>query len=72
MTREEITTFVARWQDATARRDTAAPAELYAEDSVLESPTAGTVAGRHAIVQVFSRLVRGVSGPRRSERGVAD
>lgn len=56
MTREEITAFFARRQDAYARHDAAALAATHAEDCVLESPWAGTVRGREAIEQFYRHL----------------
>jgi steroid delta-isomerase-like uncharacterized protein len=53
MTREEITAFFARWQEAVDRRDAVALAVLHAEDSVVESLMAGTVTGRAAIADVY-------------------
>ena len=51
MTREEITAFFARRQDAFARHDATALAAAHAEDCKYESPWAGTVSGRAAIEQ---------------------
>jgi steroid delta-isomerase-like uncharacterized protein len=56
MTREEITAFFARRQDAFARHDAAALAALHAEDCLYESPWVGRVNGRAAIEQVYRHL----------------
>ena len=54
MTREEVVAFFDRWQEAFDNLDAAALAALYAEDCVVESPTAaGTVTGREAVEKVF-------------------
>ena len=53
MTREEIAAFVARHHAALERRDPAVLATYHAEDSVIESPWAGTVRGREAIEQLY-------------------
>jgi steroid delta-isomerase-like uncharacterized protein len=53
MTRQQIEDLVARRERAINQRDTAAFAALYAEDAVIESPTAGgTVQGRPAIAKI--------------------
>ncbi len=53
MTRDELMAFMerrvallTRWQDAAAHR------EVYADDAVVESPTAGTITGPAAIAEV--------------------
>jgi steroid delta-isomerase-like uncharacterized protein len=53
MTREEITAFFARHQDARSRHDAAMVATFHAEDSVIVSPWAGTVEGREAIEETY-------------------
>lgn len=56
MTREEITAFFVRRQDALARRDVSALTALHAEDGVLESAMAGTVVGRRGIEHFYHDL----------------
>jgi predicted ester cyclase len=51
MTRDDVLALLARRQDALAKRDMAAFGELYAESAELESPLAGSVRGREAIVR---------------------
>ncbi len=53
MTRDEVLAVLARRQDAMAlgHRDTTALGELYADDAGVESPLAGKVTGRDAIVR---------------------
>jgi steroid delta-isomerase-like uncharacterized protein len=53
MTREQITAFFARRQDAFARHDATALAAAHAANCVIESPWVGTVSGREAIEQVY-------------------
>lgn len=53
MTREEITAFFARHEDAMTRHDAALLATYHAEDGIIESPWAGTVRGREAIEQTY-------------------
>ena len=53
MTREEITAFFDRWNDAIARHDAAGVAACHAEDCVFEGPWAGTVRGREDIEEVY-------------------
>ena len=53
MMREEIDAFFARRQEAIDNLDAAALAAEYAEDCVVESPTAGTLRGRAAVEVVF-------------------
>jgi len=53
MTREQIENLFARRDSAIKNRDAAAVTSLYANDAVVESPTAGgTVKGRNAIEEV--------------------
>ena len=56
MTREDITAFFARRQDAFARHDAAALAAAHTEDCLYESPWVGKVNGRAAIEQVYRHL----------------
>ena len=50
MTRQQVENLFARRDSAIARRDAAAVTTLYADDAIVESPTAGgTVRGRLAI-----------------------
>jgi steroid delta-isomerase-like uncharacterized protein len=56
MTREQITAFFARRQDAFARHDAMALAAAHAEDCLYESPWVGKVNGRAAIEQVYRHL----------------
>ena len=54
MTRDEIVALVGRCQSALDRHDAVAIAAEYAEDCVMESPTAGgTITGRDAIEGVY-------------------
>jgi len=53
MTREEIVAFFDRRQQAIDRLDAAALAADYAEDCIVESPTAGTHQGRAAVEKVL-------------------
>jgi len=53
MTRGDIMALFARRQEAMLRRDAAALMADYAEDVVVESPSAGTVKGREANAQVL-------------------
>ena len=53
MTREEVTRFFARRQEAWARLDAPALGRDHSEDCVLESPTAGTVTGREQIEEIY-------------------
>lgn len=55
MTPEEIAAFVARRNEARARRDLAALAALYSEDCVLEG-AAGTFKGRAAVERAYRHL----------------
>lgn len=60
MTREEIVSLFARFQDAMERRDAAGMAAEHAGTCVMESPTAGgSVTGRSAIAQVYESWFRG-------------
>ena len=52
MTRDEILGLVDRWQRAIAQRDAAGHATLYADTASLDSPIAGSVVGRDAILRV--------------------
>ena len=52
MTREEITAMFDRRREAIDRHDSRALALDHSDDSVLESPMAGTVRGRGAVEQV--------------------
>ena len=53
MTRDEIETLVSRRADAMNRHDAAALGRFYADECVLESPSAGgTIAGARAIGEV--------------------
>jgi steroid delta-isomerase-like uncharacterized protein len=53
MTRQQVENLFARRDTAIKNRDVAAVTSLYAEDAVVESPTAGgTVRGRRAIEDV--------------------
>jgi steroid delta-isomerase-like uncharacterized protein len=56
MTREEITAFVARRQEALAGLDIDGVTALHAEDGVFETPMAGTVIGRESIAQFYRGL----------------
>jgi steroid delta-isomerase-like uncharacterized protein len=56
MTHDEIVRLFDRRQEALDRRDAAALADLHAEDSVLESAMAGTVAGRQAHEDFYESL----------------
>ena len=53
MTRDDIMALFARRRDAMVRRDAVALMADYAEDAVVESPSAGTVKGREANEQVY-------------------
>jgi steroid delta-isomerase-like uncharacterized protein len=57
MTRSEIVTLLARWQDAFARRDLDTYSSLYAEDAILESPMAGSLTGRDAVVRFVGAFI---------------
>ena len=57
MTRDEMLDVVVRWQEALARHDLEAFTRLYAETAVLESPVAGSVTGRIAIMNVTMTLL---------------
>jgi ketosteroid isomerase-like protein len=53
MTRKQVEEFFARRDSAHSRRDVDAVSALYAEDAVVESPTAGgSVEGRAAIEEI--------------------
>lgn len=52
----DVLDLARRWQDALARRDVRDLAEFYADDAVVESPLAGTVSGRGAIVDAQQAL----------------
>jgi steroid delta-isomerase-like uncharacterized protein len=56
MTRGQIVTLLTSRHEAFERRDLRKLAGLYSEECVLESPMAGTVAGRAAIEQAFHAL----------------
>ena len=58
MTRDEIAAIIARRQEALTRLDAVALTALHAEDCVLESPWAGTVAGREGIEKVYRELFK--------------
>lgn len=64
MTREAITALLARRRDAVRRRDTRAFGELYAESARVDSPLAGQITGREAIMRaqdaVFTAFPDGV------------
>jgi steroid delta-isomerase-like uncharacterized protein len=51
MTREEVSALLAVRRDAWARRDWAAFGDLYSEEAKVDSPFAGNVSGREAIVR---------------------
>jgi len=51
MTREEVSAVLAQRGDAWARRDWAAMGDLYSETARVDSPFAGNVSGREAIVR---------------------
>ena len=53
MTRADILALLDERQAAVEHRDVEALTNLHAEDSVLESPTAGTVTGRAAIGDAY-------------------
>lgn len=57
MTRDQVLDVVGRWQDAFARRDMKALADLYDESAVMESPLAGSVSGREAVVKTTLSLL---------------
>jgi steroid delta-isomerase-like uncharacterized protein len=59
MTPDEITAFFSRWFEAYARHDAVALAATYANDCIVESPTAGTVHGRSAVEAVFRHWFSG-------------
>ena len=56
MTRDEVTTFFARRQEAYDDLDAAALAADYAEDVVIESPMAGVHSGRAAAEQILRAM----------------
>jgi steroid delta-isomerase-like uncharacterized protein len=61
MTREEITDLFDRWREAANRRDAAAMVQLYAENSVVESPLAGgALTGRAAHAELLTTLFTGI------------
>jgi steroid delta-isomerase-like uncharacterized protein len=53
MTRTEIAALLDRWLDAVARRDVDALMDLYAANSLLESPMAGPGRGRDAVARAY-------------------
>lgn len=57
VTRDQVLDTVARWQDAFARRDMTVLAELYADSAVMESPLAGSVTGRDAVIKTTLSLL---------------
>jgi steroid delta-isomerase-like uncharacterized protein len=60
MTRAAIEDLFARWQQYVAARDVSGFSALYAEDAVVESPTAGgTVRGRAKIEEVTRAWLAG-------------
>ena len=59
MTRDEILALFARRRDAWRRHDAAALAADHTEDCTLDSPMAGTVAGREAIRNVYQAWFTG-------------
>jgi len=59
MTRDEILSLFARRRDAWRRLDAAALAADHTEDCTLDSPMAGTVAGRDAIRSVYQAWFTG-------------
>jgi steroid delta-isomerase-like uncharacterized protein len=50
MTRDDVLAVLDRWREALTRRDMTAFGALYSEAAGLESPLAGSVRGRDAIV----------------------
>jgi hypothetical protein len=53
MTRDDIVRLMDDWQAALDRRDPDAYSRLYAQDAALESPLAGSVAGREGVRKAF-------------------
>jgi steroid delta-isomerase-like uncharacterized protein len=53
ITRDEIAALIDRWQTAVETRNADVYSRLYAETAVLESPLAGTVAGRDGLRRAF-------------------
>lgn len=51
MTREEVSALLARRRDAMGRQDWTAFGDLYAESAKVDSPLAGAVTGREAIMR---------------------
>ena len=56
MTREEITAMFAQREEAFSRKDSAALAADYADDAVIDSPTAGVHHGRAAAKQAYDAI----------------
>lgn len=56
MTPDEIRSLCKRWQDAVVQRDLPTLTHVYAEAVVLESPMAGTVVGREAVIKATASL----------------
>jgi steroid delta-isomerase-like uncharacterized protein len=57
VTRDEVLDLCQRWQAAFGARDLKALASLYADAATLESPMAGTVTGRDALVGATKGLI---------------
>ena len=57
MNRDQIVDVIRRWEHAFAARDLKKFVETYAESAVLESPTAGSVAGRDAVLRATLALL---------------
>ena len=54
MTRDEMLGVCRQWQDAFARRDVHALADLYSDTAVFETPMAGNLTGREGIIQAHN------------------
>ena len=57
MTRDQIIDAIRRWEHAFAARDLKKFVETYSESAVLESPTAGSVVGRDAVLKATLALL---------------
>jgi steroid delta-isomerase-like uncharacterized protein len=56
MTRDEILRLCQQWEHAFAQHDASALSNLYSESAVVESPMAGVVHGRSAVVDAHNGL----------------
>ena len=73
MTRDDVVELIGKWERAFAQRDLKTYVGLYAESAVLESPLAGSVSGREAVMKTtLAQLSAFPDAQFRSEAAIID